>query len=96
MGQNQRSRGAGLLAFARNERAHPWTMALDGALVLGVLLGVGLSATQSLPPVPLAVFSAVLVGTIMHRIFVLMEEPEHPGDLGVDANEEPPSPAHAA
>ena len=96
MGHNQRWRPAGLLAFARHERAHPWSMVLDGALVLGVLVGVALSATRTLPSVPLAVFSAVLVGTIMHRIFVLMDEPTHPEDLGVDATDEPPRPAHAA
>ncbi|MEO7350262.1 MAG: hypothetical protein ABIW17_00055 [Marmoricola sp.] len=74
MGHKHRSSSTvDLLARARVERAHPWMLVLDGGLVLGILMWFALRTTLASHPVPFAVFSAVLVGTIVHRVFTVMD-----------------------
>ena len=82
-----------LRTLARVERKQPRAWVLDAGLVLGVLAWLGLRSTLAAHPVIFAVFSAVLVGTIVHRALLLMDGVRSARDGGAD---EPPHSAHAA
>jgi hypothetical protein len=73
---SHRSSAANLLTLARVEREQPWNRVLDGGLVLAGLVWLLLAPAMSAHPVPFALFSALLVGSIVHRAFLLMEGPQ--------------------
>ncbi len=67
--------GMDLPALIRQERERPWAMVLDGLLLLGVLAWVALRVTVPPHPGVLAVYTALLVGAIVHRTFIVMDQP---------------------
>jgi len=73
MGYKHRSNTGDILDLLRAERARPWMLVLDGGLVLGALMWLALRTTLAPHPVPFAVFSAVLVGSIVHRVLSVMD-----------------------
>ena len=62
-------------ALIRAERQRPWALVLDFLLLLGVLTWVTLRATAAPHPEVFAIYSALLVGAIVHRVFTLMDRP---------------------
>jgi hypothetical protein len=75
MGQKHQSSLMDLAALIREERERPGALVLDGLLLLGVLAWVALRVTVPPHPGVLAVYTALLVGAIVHRTFIVMERP---------------------
>ena len=52
-----------------------WSLALDLVLVVGVLTWIALRVPSADHPEAFAIYSALLVGAIVHRIFSVMDRP---------------------
>ncbi len=72
MGHKHRSSTLDALALRQVDQ-RPWSLVIDVALVLGVLTWIALRATTAYHPEAFAIYSAVLVGAIVHRIFSVLD-----------------------
>jgi hypothetical protein len=63
----------GVVSLVRAERERPWSLVLDLVLLVGVLTWVSLRTTALPFPEAFAIYSALLVGAIVHRIFTVMD-----------------------
>ena len=76
MGHKHRYGTVDRFAAVRAERDRPWSLALDLLLLAGVLTWIALRVLDAYDVETFTIFSAVLLGAIVHRVFTLMDRPD--------------------
>jgi flavin reductase (DIM6/NTAB) family NADH-FMN oxidoreductase RutF len=75
MGHKHRYGTVDRFAVVRAERERPWSLVVDLLLLAGVLAWIALRVVDAYDQELFVIYSALLLGAIVHRIFTLMDRP---------------------